>query len=378
MRWLPIEDVFVFLVNHVDFTLEQLKFLTKRLLLADILKLFDPVGWMSPVTLLLKAFMQVTWEQGLGWDEPLPQDIKDEFIAWRNHLVDLRKIKIPRCLLPKSPTKSIQLHVFCDASERGYGAALYIRTEDAEGIVDVRLVMSKAKVSPVKQVSIPRLELLAATIGVKLVQIVTTAFTNARVNWDKVFAYTDSTTVLAWLSRNSRSWVTFVSNRVSAILEIVQRSDWYHVKTEDNPADLASRGCHPGELADDPLWWTGPKWLKDSDFVTPNQDHLVKPETTLDQKPDISRCFFVSETPDQSTTTELFQDLKKTSNFERTVRVTVHVVKFLSKFKRYAKQTTRSQLPKRNQMLVEFNSRFPRLRAIRLHHRRRLSFATPS
>ena len=353
MRWLPIDDFFVFLVNHVEFSPEQLKTLTKRLLLADIMKLFDPVGWLSPVTLLLKAFMQVTWEQGLGWDEPLPEEVKAEFIQWREHLVDLRKIKVPRCLLPKSPTQSVQLHVFCDASERGYGACIYIRTVDSAGEVDTRLIMSKAKVSPVKQVSIPRLELLAATVGVKLFQIVSTAFENARMKWDRVFAYSDSTTVLAWLSRNSRSWVTFVSNRVSAILEVIQRSDWYHVKTQDNPADLASRGCHPGELAENAMWWTGPEWLKEKDFTTPSQEHLILPDTIPDQKPEISRCFFANVESGDSE--ELFQDLKKTSNFEATVRVTVHVIKFLSKFSRYsaAKRTKDC-----NQMLVQFNDLF--------------------
>ena len=361
MRWLPIDDFFVFLVNHVDFTVDQLKTLTKRLPLADIMKLCDPVGWLAPVTLLLKAFMQVTWEQGLGWDEPLPQEIKEEFVQWREHLVDLRKIKVPRCLLPKTPTTSVQLHVFCDASERGYGACIYVRTVDSAGKVDTRLIMSKSKVSPVKQVSIPRLELLAATVGVQLFQIVTTTFTNANVTWDQVYAYSDSTTVLAWLSRNSRAWVTFVSNRVSAILEVIQRSDWYHVKTADNPADLASRSatsrsCHPGELAENSMWWRGPTLLQAEDFTTPNQDHLVTPTTTeVDLKPEVSHCFFANaQSPPADSTQELFQDLRKNRICERTVRVTVHVIKFLSKFRRYSDAKSKEC----TQMLVQFNALF--------------------
>ena len=355
VRWVPAEDCFIFLVQHVDFTLQELRILTKRQLLADILKLFDPIGWMAPVTLLLKAFMQVTWEQGLGWDDPLPDNIKCEFIEWRKHLVDLRKIKIQRCLLPQSAVKTCQLHVFCDASERGYGACIYLRTVDINGDVKTRLIMSKAKVSPVKQISIPRLELLAATVAIRLVQIVQTAFQNARFPFNpQVFAYSDSTTVLAWLSRNSRAWVTFVSNRVSAILEVIQRRDWYHVKTGDNPADLVSRGCHPGELVDNDLWWFGPKWIQDTDFTTPNQDHLVLPEKPIDMKPETSHCFFTANPSKDDK--NIFQDLRKVSSLERTVRVTGHMLRFLSKFKRYsAQQTTKT---KRNETLADYRLKF--------------------
>ena len=308
---------------------------------------------MSPVTLLLKAFMQSTWEQGLGWDEPLPKDTRDEFIEWRKHLVDLRKIRIPRCLLPKGTLKSVQFHVYCDASERGYGACIYIRAVNSEGTVSTRLIMAKAKVSPVKQISIPRLELLAATIGVKLVQIVTTAFDNAQCPFNEIFAYSDSTTVLAWLSRNSRVWVTFVSNRVSAILEVVQRSSWYHIPSEQNPADLLSRGCHPGELVGNNKWWYGPDAIQQKNFTIPNQDHLLPVDTSTDMKKETSHCFFANQVDPESA--PQFQDLKQTSNFEKTVRVTSYMIRFLSRMKRYSSQSTASN---RNTMLCEFNKKF--------------------
>ena len=354
VRWLPVEDCFVFLVNHVGFTEAEAKIVTKRQLLADILKLFDPTGYMAPVTLLLKAFMQTTWEQGLGWDEPLPQKTREEFLAWREHLVELRKVKVPRCLLPKGVIKRVQFHVYCDASERGYGACIYIRATNGDGEVSTRLIMAKAKVSPVKQISIPRLELLAATIGVKLVQVVTTAFTNARYNYDEVFAYSDSTTVLAWLSRNSRVWVTFVSNRVSAILEVIQRKDWYHVKTEDNPADLVSRGCHPGELVSDDKWWFGPKEIRQKEFKVPNQDHLLTKETTLEMKKETSHCFFANEPEPEGT--EVFQCLKKASKLEKHVRITSHVLRFLSRFSRYSESGAKHC--SRNRVLVEYRKKF--------------------
>ena len=179
----------------------------------------------------------------------------------------------------------------------------------------------------------------------------TTAFSNARFDCDAVFAYTDSTTVLAWLSRNSRVWVTFVSNRVSQILEVVQRKDWYHVKTKENPADLLSRGCHPGELVKADEWWFGPKEIRDINFIAPNQDHLVPEDTTLDMKKETSHCFFTNQqvrAPD-----ELFMDLSKTSRLEWHIRVTAYVLRFVSRLKRYSQLA--KDVPSRNQMLVTFS-----------------------
>ena len=125
-------------------------------------------------------------------------------------------------------------------------------------------------------------------------------------------------------------WVTFVSNRVSAILEVIQRKDWYHVKAEDNPADLVSRGCHPGELVSDDKWWFGPKEIRQKEFEVPNPDHLVTKETVLEMKKETSHCFFANEP--EPAGVEVFQCLKKASKLEKHVRITAHILRFLSRF----------------------------------------------
>ena len=179
---------------------------------------------------------------------------------------------------------------------------------DEDGQVRVELLFAKAKVSPTKAQSIPRLELMAAVLGTKVLTIVTTSIASLGLVPEEVFAYSDSTTVLAWLAKPSKTWATFVQNRVSEIQEVVQRPRWFHVRTEENPADIASRGLAPQDLESCREWWHGPKWLASLDFETPNQSHL-QGSTTEEARPDPPVCFFVNDDSDQPE--EIFQDLSK-------------------------------------------------------------------
>ena len=215
---------------------------------------------------------------------------------------------VPCCVLAPGTTKSFQLHVFYDASELGYAACCYSRFVDEDGQVRVELLFAKAKVSPTEAQSIPRLELIAAVLGTKVLTIVTASIASLGLVPEEVFAYSDSTTVLAWLAKPSKTWATFVQNRVSEIQEVVQRPRWFHVRTEENPADIASRGLAPQDLESCREWWHGPKWLASLDFETPNQSHL-QGSTTEEARPDPPVCFFVNDGLDQPEV--IFQDLSK-------------------------------------------------------------------
>ena len=102
----------------------------------------------------------------------------------------------------------------------------------------------------------PRLELCAAQLGATLLNTM-----RHILDIHDVFAWSDSTIVLKWLSKLPRTWNTFVANRVANIQEILPRNHWDHVPTEDNPADIASRGATASQLIENKLWWTGPYWL---------------------------------------------------------------------------------------------------------------------
>ena len=158
-----------------------------------------------------------------------------------------------------------QLHVFCDASEKGYAAVVYVRTRNCHGKVKTNLLTAKTRVAPVKQLSMPRLELCAAQLGANLLRQISQA-----LEVDDVFAWTDSTIVLNWLSKLHRAWNTFVANRVSNIQEIIPRQNWDHVPTLENPVYVASRGTTVALLLEDDLWWNGPSWLSTDEELWPH------------------------------------------------------------------------------------------------------------
>ena len=236
ISWHPNTDMFFFKVD-----LEEITEPTKRALLSDSSKIFDPMGWVSPVIILFKSLVQRTWVQDLSWDDKLPDDLVEQWYRIRKELEYLNPIKIPRCVRPPKTT-ALELHVFCDASEMAYASVVYIRARGPTGF-SCKLLTSKTKVAPVKALPMPRLELCAATLGANL-----TNSLRQTLEVSLVTAWTDPTIVLNWLSKLPRTWNTFVANRVATVQEEIPRNQWKYVPSKDNPADMASRGLLASEI----------------------------------------------------------------------------------------------------------------------------------
>lgn len=154
----------------------------------------------------------------------------------------------------------MELHGFADASERAYVAVLYLRTA-TEGDVRVSLLMAKTKVAPLKRVSIPRLELCAASL---LATIAVHALAVLQMRTIPVHLWTDSTVTLGWIQGHPCKWTTFVANRVAEIQRVLPSAQWHHIAGENNPADCASRGIAPSALVAHALWWSGPRFLMEN------------------------------------------------------------------------------------------------------------------
>ena len=167
----------------------------------------------------------------------------------QSNLITINEIKIARWL-GFSPKADVQFHGFCDASERAYAAVLYVRLEYMQKI-QIHLVSSKTKVAPIKTLSIPRLELCGALLLAELIDAIPPKLDISNYS---IKCWTDSTIVLSWLARPPGTWNTFVANRISTISQIIDPKHWSHVASEDNPADLASRGVYPKELAVNSIW----------------------------------------------------------------------------------------------------------------------------
>ncbi|GFX27788.1 integrase catalytic domain-containing protein [Trichonephila clavipes] len=191
------------------------------------------------------------------WDSPIPQQLTEDWLRFQKAFNAINYLTVPRWVI-LTADNIVELHGFADASSLAYAAAIYCRQKH-NGKIKVQLLVSKTKVAPVKQVSIPRLELCGAHLLSKLFKSV---LRTLKYYTFDVFAWTDSRIVLSWLSGHPRKWKTFVANRTSEIMEVLPTKHWRHVPSKENPADIASRGIDPKCLPDCKLWWQGPPWLR--------------------------------------------------------------------------------------------------------------------
>ena len=266
LKWQPALDQFVFAVK-----LPPSSQVTKRSMLSELAKLFDPLGLMSPVTIRGKILFQSLWYLPIHWDDEVDEEIS---ASWQRYLSDLAKISeiaISRCISLPSPVK-FELHCFSDASTKAFAGAVYLKSMDATGRIKVKLVAAKTRVAPKKPISLPRLELNGAVLVTRLAVAVKAALKLPEV---KMQAYTDSSIVMAWLSASANRWCTFVANRVSEIQDAIPGTSWQHVPGGENPADCASRGIPTDNLIGHNLWWSGPSWLSSGDIVPEHaMDHV--------------------------------------------------------------------------------------------------------
>ena len=293
---------------------------TKRILVSDIAKVFDVLGWFAPATVNMKILLQRLWELRVEWDDSVPKEIQDVWMRWRSELSALSSKCIPRCYFPREANiSSIQAHGFSDASENAYAGVVYLRMVDSVGNVHTSLVMSKTKVSPIKRLSIPQLELCGAQVLARLLQHVKEVL---QLPLSDVFAWTDSTIVLSWLTGNPRRFKTYVGNRVSSIVDQIPPDRWNHVLGIENPADCASRGVSPSELLEHELWWKGPPWLKLTPSYWPNQ-HSISVELPPEEEREI--CL-VTTIPSKQPVVPL----DRYSTFTRLQRVTAWSLRFVN------------------------------------------------
>ncbi|XP_025996386.2 uncharacterized protein LOC113005268 [Solenopsis invicta] len=245
---------------------------TKRNILSEIAKIFDPIGLLGPIVMYAKRVMQNVWRCGLQWDESIPQDVHTDWSEFAQQWKLIDRIPFDRKLLDNDP-HDIQFHGFSDASNVGYGACLYVRSRGKRGEITIRLLCAKSRVAPLKTITIPRLELCGALL---LAQLYREASEALEIIPSKTVFWCDSSTVLHWLETSPHLLKTYVANRVVAVRELTGDHAWRHVRSEDNPADAISRGQLPRDFLQNRLWHTGPLWLTKDEREWPNEVMPIK------------------------------------------------------------------------------------------------------
>ena len=237
------------------------KLRTKRHLWKLVPSVYDPLGLLAPYTIRGRLIISKACEEVKGWDSQLPQEFVDKALSWASEFDQVESAVFDRHAGISSP-KKLRLIGCCDASSIAYGACVYLLSTDENGVVTSNLIVAKARVAPKIKHSIPRMELLSAVL-------LNNVMGHARITYsdipsEDIYWFMDSAILIFWLYSGHMSWRPFVANQLKTIKKNSIVTNWIHIDTSENPADLPSRGAHLNELADSSFWAHGPEfWKKD-------------------------------------------------------------------------------------------------------------------
>ncbi len=258
---------------------------TRRGILSAMSSIYDPLGFLAPLIVPAKLLLQELCRRNVGWDEEIPQSLSDKWIVWKEELKQITNFQVSRCIKPKrfNNYAHAQLHHFADASELAYGSVSYLRLVNERNAVHVSFLMGKSRVAPLKKI-IPRLELAAAVLATKVDKVLKSEL---QLDLETSIFWTDSESVLKYISNEHTRFHTFVANRVSFIRETTEPTQWKFVDTKLNPADEASRGQRTKRFLQNTRWIHGPDFLWKTNLDWP--PIRIKAHSLSEDDPEVKR-----------------------------------------------------------------------------------------
>ena len=287
-------------------------------MLSEVARLFDPLGWLALVISAAKILIQRLWINKVDLDQPVDDQTLTAWLQLRRELPKLEELQISRWLGTFS-TSRFTLHGFADASHAAYAAVVYLVVTEEGRVPSATILTAKTKLAPIKTVSIPRLELCAALLLTRLLKQVTEQF---QLQPDAIYCWSDSKVALSWLADHPSRWTTFVANRVIEILTSLLQARWSHVRSAENPADVASHGSLHSKLRNHHLWWQGPAWLTMGSKKWPSPTGSLS--TDLEQR----QAVLTFATRNESSETPSEALLLRFSNLTRLIRFVSYVCRW--------------------------------------------------
>lgn len=237
---------------------------TKRGLLSVICSIFDPLGFVAPCLVEPKLIIQELWERNIDWDQPIPNDLKLRAVKWIESLHNLSEIEIPRYYQINMTKEPPELHIFADSSSKAYGCAAYLRLVQCDR-VQVAFIIGKSRLAPLKekQLSIPKLELQAATIAVRMkVKLLTDTYFNIK----NVYFWSDSKTVLKYIHNENKHFPVYVMHRLNEIRLNSNITEWHYIPTSLNISDICTRPINFTDFIKRYDYLQGPPFLQQKDL----------------------------------------------------------------------------------------------------------------
>ena len=341
IRWNTKHDQLIFDFGDVC---ERMKHAnpTKRNAVSLATRFFDPLGVLSPITIRFKILFQQLCKEGLDWDEPLSGEA---LTRWNKLSSDLEHAQAIVLVIPRSyksrvndAVTSARLVGYCDASKSAYAATVYLQLKTVSCVL-TEFVCSKTRVAPLKELTIPRLELLSALLLARLISTLQMAL-KPEVRLEEPVCNTDSQVALHWISGEAREWKQFVQNRVIEIRKLVPHSRWRHCPGTQNPADIPSRGVSVVEFKEkEQLWLHGPKGPVQYDICKFSDDPSNECLVEMKAKEKATTSLLSTKEPD-------LVEFERFSSLQRVTRVMAYVLRFVQALKtktRFQEPTLRAE-----------------------------------
>ncbi len=367
------------IIINLEDAIDDTEIVTKRLIASLILKIFDPLGLVSPITISPKVLLQESWQLKSSWDAPLPENIQRRWREWQNSLKNTPMFKIPRCYVSEKVV-DYQLFGFCDASIKAFAAVVYLRTVSTSGNIRSMIVASKTRVAPVRiktktvdeDPTVPKLEMLSCCTLTTLMNTAENALDND-VNISAKLYFTDSTINLDRIRGVGNEYKPFEENRLKKIRSRSDVQCWYYIPTDVNPADIPSRGCLASELQGNELWTFGPEIVRiaDADYYVYERELKRRPNvpdpamkknrsdgsSSFESGGEITMLSDECDTPPSNKLTQII-DLKRFSDFDKATRTAGYVLRFATHGERENGDLTCKEISEARKMLIISEQKF--------------------
>ena len=257
--------------------------LTRRLVLEQVMTIYDPYGLLAPFTLRAKILLRKTWSLKLEWDQPLSDQLRNEWVDFFRQVLYVAELQYPRCLRPPNPVGNPSLVILSDGSDSAYGCAAYIHWQLEDDTCWARLILAKCRIAPLQKVTIPRMELNGAVTSCRIRQVIESSL---RFKFETVIQLVDSMTVLQQINNLSTKFEMYEGIRIGEIQSATKGdvSCWAWIEGKSNIGDWATRVKNPEEIGPDSEWFNGPEFMKtpistwNIKFKPPESDTLLPGE----------------------------------------------------------------------------------------------------